>query len=131
MLLAERTLLLGCLLVASCGGGSIGVTGGVSMCGHPSYLDDAGVGTGGCVVKRAALFCESPTQGGCDCVTDDATCGCNIPCENKCHAKEYAASCGGPPAPPPRSVTYADPPPECRSVGAFPSGGSFYCCPCR
>jgi len=118
-------LLLACLVAVSCGGSTTLATDGATMCRHPASLDDAGVGA--CAIKRAALFCESPTQGGCDCVTDDATCGCGIPCENKCRANEYAASCGGPPV----SGTYADPPPGCRSVGAFPSGGSFYCCPCQ
>jgi len=114
-------LLLAGLVAVSCGGGA-------TMCGHPAALDDAGVGA--CAIKRAALFCESPTLGGCECVTDDATCGCGIPCENKCRANEYAASCGGPPRDPPQS-DYADPPPGCRNVGTFPNGGSFFCCPCE
>jgi hypothetical protein len=130
-LLRRGALLLTFLAVGSCGGANSGATTGtVSLCSHPSYLDDAGAGA--CTLGRAALFCESPTQGGCDCVTNDQSCGCNIPCENKCHANEYAVACGGPPAPPDRDAApYADPPANCRGVGGFPSGGAFYCCPCE
>src|SRR5450432_4326419 len=107
--MTRSVLLFACLVIASCGGGSNGAATSGGLCPHPASLDDAGAGA--CTLGRAALFCESATQGGCGCVTNDQSCGCAIPCQNKCHANEYALSCGGPPSPPDRdAAAYADPP---------------------
>jgi len=125
-------LLLGVLVVASCGGSTGSTSGAVSgaMCKHPASLDDAGAGA--CGLGGALVDCESPSGIGCSCLSDTATCdGCGpnegFTCTNKCHANEYALSCGsiGPPTGPTQ-----DPPVECRTVEATPAGIAFYCCPC-
>lgn len=96
-------------------------------------------GPGACSVAIAALSCTAPSGAGCGCLSNDpTTCaaptacgpGYGFACTNQCAVNEYAAGCGGTPQPD-GGYVYSQPPAGCRLVDAFPSGESFYCCPCQ
>jgi|HubBroStandDraft_1064217.scaffolds.fasta_scaffold105135_1 hypothetical protein len=105
-------------------------------CTWPSSLDPADASSGQCRAARAVLSCSSANGSGEGCLSDDPTqcpttglicvsCG-PFTCHDQCEPSEYGLVCGGIGP----SVSAAQPPSDCRSVGVTPGGTAFYCCPC-